>query len=141
MKYSHPGRTKLSKSQQGLASLVYAGVIPPPKQRKARKKETKPRNRQEDIDRPIIMERLRKDGWECWRVEPCGKYGKKGFGLGDLWLYHKGMKQIGWGECKSSVGGLSIKQKERRDECRRCGVYYWVVRLFGQGYTMELYGD
>jgi len=94
-------------------------------------------NRQEDKDKPEIMKRMRQDGWECWIIEPVGRYGKKGFGWGDLWLHHKWLRLMGWGEVKSMAGRLSDKQEQRQKECKECGINYWIIRVEGEGYILE----
>ena len=82
------------------------------------------------------MKRMRKDGWELWVIEPSGYYGEKGFGWGDFWGYHKKSNTMGWIELKTKNDYMHDIQKKRRDDCKKCGVNYWVIRLDGNGYTM-----
>lgn len=89
------------------------------------KQKRKPYVRQEDADRKLIIDKLRKDFWKVTRVEPflTGK-----FGLGDLWIRHQFEPLAGWAECKSATGKMSDHQKEFKADCERCGVKYWVLR-------------
>ena len=93
-------------------------------------------NWKEKHDRPEITKRLRNDGWKIRFVEPSGWSKDHDFSLGDAWMSHAGKRQSGWGEYKSSVGKLKPKQKLFRDDCKRDGINYWVIRLDGDGYSM-----
>jgi hypothetical protein len=89
------------------------------------KQKRKPYVRQEDADRKLIIDRLRKDFWKVTRVEPLYR-GQ--FGLGDLWIRHQFDPLAGWAECKSATGKMGDHQEEFQADCQRCGVNYWVLR-------------
>ena len=138
MSIKGPSTFRLSKSDHAKRNKAWLALA----QGKPMKAQ-KPRptgltyNRQEDKDRPEIARRMRRDGWELWRIEPYGKVGKKGFGWGDFWVHHHSQRMMGWVETKSATGTTQKIQEQRARESYECGVHYWVVRLDGEGYRME----
>ena len=84
-------------------------------------------DRKEDRLRPLIIKQLKASGFTVKRIENsiCGKTGS---GIPDLWVAHYSKSIAGWIEIKAQYGVLSPLQADFRDDCRRCGVNWWLVR-------------
>ncbi len=113
---------------KSLAALNGKNIFPEiklPRKSFQRKKETRPRKKEEAEFRTELIKYLRKKGCEVFRVEPAVR-GK--FGLGDLWVFCERTKWGGWVETKSLAGTLSEDQKEVVRLCDICKINYIVAR-------------
>jgi hypothetical protein len=123
-------KPKLSDQVAGFKNLClihrgeYIEKSPP---RKARAKETKPRNQPERRLRRDVIKTLRKRGYRVSRVENSIS-GKDNTGLGDLWVFNEWGRFAGWVELKSESGRLTGEQPEFQRLCQLCGVNYWVIK-------------
>lgn len=126
MPYKIPGIPVKTVKSCALETQVMLGNVKVKKARKPRAKGYKC-NREEDRVRPLLAKLLEKDGWILRRVEPHGRYGKKGFNLGDFWGHHEQRNIMAWIESKSMDGELTPGQKKFRIDCKKCRQLYFVV--------------
>ena len=132
---SHPGFTKpnIKNCVQGV--MVLAGLKQPKKPRKARAKETTPREQPEREFRNEVIKHLRKKGCIVKRMEN-GVCGKLGRGVPDLLVFCPTydenffiQKMIFYFlELKSDVGQLGPEQEEFKKCCEAAGVRHVVAR-------------
>lgn len=97
------------------------------KVRKARAKETEPRDQPERELRNAVIKELRRRGVKVMRIEN-SIVGRRNTGIPDLWVVNRRKNIAGWVELKSSIGILTGNQPQFREDCLRCGVNHWVIR-------------
>lgn len=95
-----------------------------PKKRRARKKETVPRQQPEAELRKQVVRYLRTRG-KCYRIEN-GITGKNNTGLADLLFFWSG--GMVWIELKSNEGTLQDNQIEFQELCKKAHINHWVIR-------------
>lgn len=118
---------------KSMASISGYNVMPEvkmPKQRKARRKETRPRKQPERAFRKDAIDYLRKHGWKVMRLEN-GICGKNNTGFPDLWVFNRNRRYGAWIELKSSTGVLSDEQIAFKDDCFQCKVNHHVLNSMG----------
>jgi len=134
---SHPGIAKPTIKSCVAGVMVLAGKWPAKKARKARARETTPREQPERELRNTVIKELRRHGVKVMRVEN-SITGINNTGLPDLWVVNVNKNIAGWIELKSLRGVLTGNQPQFREDCLLCGVKHWVVRSVSE--AMEAIG-
>lgn len=118
------GLTSIMKPENLNRITVTEKVKRPYKPRlNARHKHNSP---EADLRNEVILA-LRKVHIKVKRIEN-SITGKNNTGFADLWVVNRKLNKAGYIELKTSKGTLQENQIEFMEDCKACGINYWIVR-------------